>query len=96
MQRTAAAPPRRLGFVYIPHGVIMNQWTPATTGAGFEFTPILKPLEPYRERSGRGEQPDRADAGQQPRVLGVGAGSPAWRPSAPTDRTSATACRSTR
>jgi hypothetical protein len=50
MQRTAAVPARRLGFVYIPHGVIMNQWTPAATGAGFEFTPILKPLEPYRDQ----------------------------------------------
>jgi hypothetical protein len=48
MQRTAAVPLRRLGFVYIPHGVIMNQWTPAAAGASFEFTPILKPLEPYR------------------------------------------------
>ena len=28
-QRAASAPPRRVGFVYIPHGVIMNQWTPA-------------------------------------------------------------------
>jgi hypothetical protein len=49
MQRTAAAPQRRLGFVYIPHGVIMNQWTPAAAGRGFEFTPILKPLEAYRD-----------------------------------------------
>ena len=24
-------------------------WTPKTTGAGFEFTPILKPLEPFRD-----------------------------------------------
>ena len=24
-------------------------WTPATEGAGFEFTPILKPLEPFRD-----------------------------------------------
>ena len=48
MQRTAAVPARRIGFVYIPHGVIMNQWTPAATGTGFEFTPILKPLEAYR------------------------------------------------
>ena len=47
-QRTAAAAPRRIGFVYIPHGVIMNQWTPAAAGAAFEFTPILQPLEPYR------------------------------------------------
>jgi hypothetical protein len=37
----------RLGFVYVPHGAIMDKWTPATEGAGFEFTPILKPLEPY-------------------------------------------------
>jgi hypothetical protein len=47
-QRAAAVPPPRLGFVYIPHGVIMNQWTPAAAGAAFEFTPILQPLEPYR------------------------------------------------
>jgi hypothetical protein len=47
--RAAATAPKRIGFVYIPHGVIMNQWTPAATGAGFEFTPILKPLEPYRD-----------------------------------------------
>ena len=47
--RAAGAPLRRLGFVYVPHGVIMDQWTPAKEGAGFEFTPILKPLEPLRE-----------------------------------------------
>src|SRR5918993_677899 len=46
--RTAAASTRRLGFVYVPHGVIMDQWTP-TAGAGLEFTTILKPLEPFRE-----------------------------------------------
>ena len=46
--RAAVTPPKRIGFVYIPHGVIMNQWTPAAEGAAFEFTPILKPLEPYR------------------------------------------------
>ena len=27
----------------------MDKWTPATEGAGFEFTPILKPLEPFRD-----------------------------------------------
>jgi hypothetical protein len=26
-----------------------SHWTPATTGAGFELTPILKPLEPFRD-----------------------------------------------
>jgi hypothetical protein len=50
LAQTAAKPLARLGFVYIPHGAIMAQWTPATEGAGFEFTPILKPLEPFRDR----------------------------------------------
>ncbi|MBM3819276.1 MAG: DUF1552 domain-containing protein [Acidimicrobiia bacterium] len=47
--RTAAAPKARFGFVYVPHGSIMNQWTPAQEGAGFEFSTILKPLERFRE-----------------------------------------------
>src|SRR5580704_16787771 len=46
--RTAANVKPRLGFVYVPHGVIMDEWTPKAAGAGFEFTPILKPLEPLR------------------------------------------------
>jgi len=49
--QTAARPQLRVGFVYIPHGVIMREWTPAAAGAGFEFTPILKPLEPFRDRA---------------------------------------------
>src|SRR3984893_8919341 len=48
-RKTAAAPSPRLGFVYVPHGAIMDRWTPATEGAGFEFSPILKPLEPLRD-----------------------------------------------
>ncbi len=47
--KTAAAARKRLGCVYIPHGCIMDRWTPAAKGAGFEFTPILKPLEPFRD-----------------------------------------------
>jgi hypothetical protein len=50
LAKTAAAPTARLGFVYVPHGAVMAQWTPATEGAGFEFTRILKPLEPFRDR----------------------------------------------
>jgi hypothetical protein len=46
--KTAANPLPRLGFVYIPHGAIMDQWTPQQEGADFEFTRILKPLEPFR------------------------------------------------
>src|SRR5260221_5974867 len=49
LAKTAANPASRLGFVYLPHGAIMDRWTPAQEGANFEFSPILKPLEPLRE-----------------------------------------------
>jgi hypothetical protein len=49
MAKTAAVPQRRLGFVYIPHGVIMDNWTPQGATAGFDLPPILKPLEPFRD-----------------------------------------------
>ena len=42
---------QRLIFTYIPNGVTMEAWTPAATGAGFEYTRILKPLEPFRDRT---------------------------------------------
>jgi hypothetical protein len=48
-QAAAAVPGTRLAFIFFPHGVTMDKWTPAGVGADFEFTPILKPLEPYRE-----------------------------------------------
>ncbi len=50
MARTAANPATRLGFVYVPNGVIQDQFVPAATGAGFDFSPILSPLEPFRDR----------------------------------------------
>jgi hypothetical protein len=49
LAQTAARPVARLGFIYVPHGAIMDKWTPASEGAGFEFTPILKPLESFRD-----------------------------------------------
>jgi hypothetical protein len=49
LSKTAANPKSRLACIYIPHGATMDHWTPATEGAGFEFTEILKPLEPFRE-----------------------------------------------
>jgi hypothetical protein len=45
---TAAAPKPRLGFVYFPHGAVMNRWKPEETGKSFELPQILKPLEPYK------------------------------------------------
>ena len=49
LNRTAASPKSRLGCIYIPHGATMDHWTPATEGANFEFSEILKPLEPFRD-----------------------------------------------
>ena len=78
LAQTAANPVRRLGFVYIPNGVIQDQWVPATTGAGFDFSPTLSPLAPFRDRllvaSGRAHR--QADSfgdgnGDHPRATAV-------------------------
>src|SRR5688572_22249866 len=50
LKQTAASPKNRLACIYVPHGATMHKWTPATEGAGFAFTEILKPLEPFRDR----------------------------------------------
>ena len=42
------ASPRRLSFVYVPNGIVMDDWTPKAFGPEYELTPILKPLEPFR------------------------------------------------
>ena len=46
----AATPVRRLGVVYVPNGMAMDSWSPRAEGSGFEMTPILEPLAPYREK----------------------------------------------
>ena len=48
--RAVSAPARRLGFIYVPNGVIQERWVPAQTGRGFDFSPILSPLEPFRDQ----------------------------------------------
>src|ERR1700746_4108286 len=47
--RAATNSGTRLAFIYVPHGAIMDRWTPKAEGADFEFSPILKPLEPLRQ-----------------------------------------------
>ena len=49
LARADAAPKTRFGVSYFPNGAIMQQFTPAAKGANFEFTPILKPLEPFKD-----------------------------------------------
>jgi hypothetical protein len=45
-----ATPRSRLACIYIPHGAVMSRWTPAGNGPGLELSPILRSLEPFRER----------------------------------------------
>ena len=40
--------PTRLLFCAVPNGIEMKAWKPQGTGKDFEFTRILKPLEPFR------------------------------------------------
>jgi len=47
---TAAVPRPRMGFIYFPHGAVMNSWSPNTTGTDFGISPILKSLDPYRSQ----------------------------------------------
>ncbi|HVZ19737.1 MAG TPA: DUF1552 domain-containing protein [Vicinamibacterales bacterium] len=48
--KTPASAPPRFGAIYVPNGMAMQYWTPVAEGATYELTPILKPLEPYREQ----------------------------------------------
>ncbi len=41
----------RFAAIYCGNGANMHDWTPATNGAGFAFSPILKPLEAFRDRT---------------------------------------------
>ncbi len=48
--RTAAAPKLRLGFVYVPHGAVLDKWTPIGDGTNFQFNQIMAPLEPFKQQ----------------------------------------------
>src|SRR5438105_214788 len=47
---TAAKPAVRLGFVYVPNGIIQKNWLPSSEGTGFDFASTMKPLEAFRDR----------------------------------------------
>src|SRR5579859_2576081 len=44
----AGKTPKRFAFVGFPHGAIMDRWSPKETGTDFTMSPILQPLEPFR------------------------------------------------
>ena len=47
-EKTAAAPPRRLGFVYVPNGANQRAWR-AGDGPALALSRTLAPLEPVRD-----------------------------------------------
>jgi hypothetical protein len=48
-QTALANIPTRFTGVFVPHGMAPGYWVPEKTGAGFEFSAIMKPLEPFRD-----------------------------------------------
>ena len=40
---------KRFAFVGFPHGAIMDRWSPKETGTSYAMSPILQPLEPFRQ-----------------------------------------------
>ena len=49
-QNTAAKAVRRLAVVYHPNGVVYENWLPTGVGADFQFSRVLAPLAPFRDR----------------------------------------------
>jgi hypothetical protein len=41
--------PTRFTGIFVPHGMAPGHWVPEKTGTGFDFSPIMKPLEPFRD-----------------------------------------------
>jgi hypothetical protein len=50
LARTAAAPVRRLGFVYMPMGCDLPRWTPPGGGKLVELSPTLQSLRPVLDQ----------------------------------------------
>ena len=70
---TAAAPVRRLGFIYYPLGVDRDRWTPKGEGAGYELSEALAPLAAHKGKfvvlGGLSSDPDRSKAGFHDRAM---------------------------
>ncbi len=49
LARTAANPKVRMGLCFIPHGAVMNNWTPTEEGVMSTMSRTLMPLEPFRK-----------------------------------------------
>src|SRR5499427_1510501 len=49
-QTRTATPPFRFGVVYFPCGIFPDTWHPDKEGTGFEFKPVMQPLEKFRSQ----------------------------------------------
>ena len=47
---TAARPVKRLGIIYVPNGVFMDNWTPPEQGRGFSLPSTMAPLAPFQDQ----------------------------------------------
>lgn len=47
---TAAKPVKRLGIIYVPNGVFMDNWTPPEQGRGFSLPSSMAPLAPFQDQ----------------------------------------------
>ena len=50
LAKTAAKPVNRFGVMYVPNGMIMQNYLPALEGAAYQLTPTLSALAPFREQ----------------------------------------------
>jgi hypothetical protein len=50
LQTTAARPIHRFGVMYVPNGMIMQNYLPSSEGAGYALTPTLSALTPFRDQ----------------------------------------------
>jgi len=48
--QTAANIQPRLGFIFFPHGAVMDRWVPTTVGSDFEVSPILSPVARFKNK----------------------------------------------
>src|SRR5687768_18338337 len=46
----ARKPAHRFLAFYVPNGMAMEYWLPKSERASFELTPVLQPLEPFRNQ----------------------------------------------
>ncbi len=50
LAQTAAKPTLRMGFLYIPHGAVLRNWTPTAEGSNFQLSRTLSPLKNVQDK----------------------------------------------